>query len=163
MLLLWRVCTAQKMKFSIKNFFSKCNQIRRGYDLWQSLPQTSKCLYLTWKKKNIYRRCRHTCSNWQCIRCIKQFTFNLWNSVFTKSIKAKTGQKMKFSIKDFFSKYDQIRSFVRIFSQLLKKSLMENFIFCAVWMYFFIPWKLESSKTNFNKIFQYRMMVFARQ
>ena len=70
---------------------------------------------------------------------------------------------MKFSIKDFFSKYDQIRSFVRIFSQLLKKSLMENFIFCAVWMYFFIPWKLESSKTNFNKIFQYRMMVFARQ
>ena len=31
-------------------------------------------------------------------------------------------KKMKFSIKDFFSKYDH----------LLKKSLMENFIFCAV-------------------------------
>ena len=29
---------------------------------------------------------------------------------------------MKFSIKDFLSKYDNI----------LKKSLMENFIFCAV-------------------------------
>ena len=36
-------------------------------------------------------------------------------------------KKMKFSIKEFSSKYDQIRS-----SHLLKKSLMENFIFCAV-------------------------------
>ena len=36
---------------------------------------------------------------------------------------------MKFSIKDFFSKCDQIRSKVRILSYLLKKSLMENFIF----------------------------------
>ena len=39
---------------------------------------------------------------------------------------------MKFSIKDFFSKYDQIRIFLQIWSRLLKKSLMENFIFCAV-------------------------------
>ena len=38
---------------------------------------------------------------------------------------------MKFSIRDFFSKYDQIRSFLWIWSHLLKKSLMENFIFCA--------------------------------
>ena len=38
---------------------------------------------------------------------------------------------MKFSIKDFFSKYVQIR-WLRIWSHLLKKSLMENFIFCAV-------------------------------
>ena len=30
---------------------------------------------------------------------------------------------MKFSIKDFFSKCDQIRSFLRIWSHLLKKSL----------------------------------------
>ena len=39
---------------------------------------------------------------------------------------------MKFSIKDFLSKCDQIRSFLRIWSYLLKKSLMKNFIFCAV-------------------------------
>ena len=39
---------------------------------------------------------------------------------------------MEFSIKDFFSKCDQIRSFLRIWSHLLDKSLMENFIFCAV-------------------------------
>ena len=41
-------------------------------------------------------------------------------------------QKMKFPIKDFFSKYDQIRNFLRIWSHLLKRSLMENFIFRAV-------------------------------
>ena len=39
---------------------------------------------------------------------------------------------MKFSIKFFFSKSDQIRKSLRIWSHLLKKSLMENFIFCAV-------------------------------
>ena len=40
--------------------------------------------------------------------------------------------KMKFSIKDFFGKCDQIRKKLRIWSHLLKKSLMKNFIFCAV-------------------------------
>ena len=44
-----------------------------------------------------------------------------------------TAQKTKFYIKHFFSKCEQIRSFLRIWSfGLLKKSLMENFIFCAV-------------------------------
>ena len=40
--------------------------------------------------------------------------------------------KMKFYFKDFFSKCDQIRRFLRLWSHFLKKSLMENFIFCAV-------------------------------
>ena len=43
-----------------------------------------------------------------------------------------TAQNMKFSIKDFFSKCDQIRRFLRIWSHLLKKFLMENIIFYAV-------------------------------
>ena len=38
---------------------------------------------------------------------------------------------MKFSIKDFSSKCDQIRSFLQIWSHLLEKSLMGNFTFCA--------------------------------
>ena len=42
------------------------------------------------------------------------------------------GQKMQLSIKDSFIKCDQIRRKLRIWSHLLKKSLMENFIFCAV-------------------------------
>ena len=36
--------------------------------------------------------------------------------------------KSKFSINNFFSKCDQIRTFLRIWLHLLKKSLMENFI-----------------------------------
>ena len=42
---------------------------------------------------------------------------------------------MKFSIEDFFSKCDQIRRKLRIWSHLLKKPVMENFIFCAVTRY----------------------------
>ena len=46
---------------------------------------------------------------------------------------------MKFSIKDFFSTCEQIHSFLRIWSHLLKKSLIENFIFCAVKVLFLKP------------------------
>ena len=49
-----------------------------------------------------------------------------------------TLHQMKFSIKDFLSKCDQIRRKLQIWSQLLKESLMENFIFCTVkceWSY----------------------------
>ena len=48
---------------------------------------------------------------------------------------------MKFSIKDFFSIWDQIRSLLRIWSHLLKKSLIENFIFCVVHIqYIIVPY-----------------------
>ena len=43
-----------------------------------------------------------------------------------------TAQKMKFSIKGFFSKCDQIHSFLQIQSHLLKKSFIENFLFYSV-------------------------------
>ena len=43
-----------------------------------------------------------------------------------------TAQKMNFSMKDFFSKCHQICRKLWIWSHLLKKSLLENFIFCAV-------------------------------
>ena len=39
---------------------------------------------------------------------------------------------MKYSINDFFRKCYQIRRKLRMWSYLPKKSLMENFIFCAV-------------------------------
>ena len=66
-----------------------------------------------------------------------------------------TAQKMKFSIKDFFSKCEQIRSFLWIWSHLMKKSLMGNFIFCAVIAQNFKPllcetkaWKIRSTETK---------------
>ena len=60
-----------------------------------------------------------------------------------------TGQKMKFSIKDLFSKCDQIHRKLQIRSHLLRKSLMGNFIFCALkWVmtYFF---QEENSKLQY--------------
>ena len=46
--------------------------------------------------------------------------------------KENTVKKLKFSIKDFFSKCDLIHRKLRIWSHLRKKSLMENFSCCAV-------------------------------
>ena len=63
-----------------------------------------------------------------------------------------TAQKMKFSIEDFFSKYDQIRSFLRIWSHLLKKYLMENFIFCAV-IHTFHTSQLQLTRLRFASFF----------
>ena len=46
-------------------------------------------------------------------------------------------KKNEVSIKDFFSKCDQICSFLRIWPHLLKKSVIENFIFlCSVFFCF---------------------------
>ena len=56
----------------------------------------------------------------------QQMTFSV------KDLTSVTAQKIKFSFKDFFSKCDQIRRKLRIWSHLLKKSLMENIIFCAM-------------------------------
>ena len=52
--------------------------------------------------------------------------------IITQTKPTNSAQKMNFSIKDFFSKCDQIRKKLQIWSHLLKKSLMKNFIFCAV-------------------------------
>ena len=41
-------------------------------------------------------------------------------------------QRMKFSIKDFFGKCNQIRRKLRIWSHLLKKFLMKNIVFWSV-------------------------------
>ena len=51
-----------------------------------------------------------------------------------------TVQKMKISIKDLFNKREQIRSFLRICSHFLKKLLMENLIFCAVYILILNPY-----------------------
>ena len=50
-----------------------------------------------------------------------------------------TAHKMKFSIKNFSCKCDQIRRKLRIWSHLVKKSLMENVIFWALYR----PWRVS--------------------
>ena len=91
-----------------------------------------------WKITN-WKKVFHKC---KAIHALKQpktllvcWVNQKFKIVFLKSmvcIAMNTAQKMKFSIKDFFSKCDQIRSKLRICSHLLKKSVIENFIFCAV-------------------------------
>ena len=60
-------------------------------------------------------------------------------------------QKLKFSIKVFFSECDQIRSKLRIWSHIPNKSSMEKFSFCEVLSLFsqnFICWKGFCSNNN---------------
>ena len=65
------------------------------------------------------------------LRAISQF--------FETVTLATTTEKMKFPIKDFFSKCDQIRKKLRIWLHLLKESLTENFIFSGVYPAAILP------------------------
>ena len=71
-------------------------------------------------------------AGWCSLHTVFRFIGILMQSLIVLSM---TAQKMKFSIKDLFSKCDRICSFLGIWSHLLKKSLMKNFIFifCAVY------------------------------
>ena len=66
---------------------------------------------------------------------------------------------MKFSIKDFFSKCDQIRSFLGIWSHVPKKSLMENYLFCAVADSFTFDEEILKEKLNLSFIFNLNLDV----
>ena len=68
--------------------------------------------------------CRKPSSGWSW------FFFFFWLEM--KQWPLNTAQKLKFPLKEFFSKCDQIRRKLRIWLHLLKKSFMVNFIFCAV-------------------------------
>ena len=72
--------------------------------------------------------------NWKEQNCYDKFILNLYRIWFWDFLAPKkiTAPKMKFSIKDFFGKCDQIRRKLWIWSYLLEKSLKENFIFRAV-------------------------------
>ena len=63
--------------------------------------------------------------------CFNMDVYWILHILLFETILISTTQKKKFTIKDFFSNCDQNRSFQRVWSHLLKKSLIENFIFCA--------------------------------
>ena len=58
---------------------------------------------------------------------------------------------MKFSVKNFFRKRDQVRNILRILAYLLKNSLMENFIFYAVCLTLFEKIKHSNVQKNGGK------------
>ena len=76
---------------------------------------------------------------YNCAKClqsskISEVTVSMYSVICADngfiSLTTYTAQKMKFSIKDFFSKCNQIRRKLRIWSHLLKKSLIEFFVQC---------------------------------
>ena len=74
-------------------------------------------------------------------------------------------QKIKFSIKSFFSKCDQIHSFLRIWSHSLTKSWMENFIFVQ-WTWSLESVNLPKYEIDFQRVWlyvYYRSGMFLRQ
>ena len=81
--------------------------------------KTSNSKYHRWWSSNFRRKVMCTSSNIWKYWWRRSEMYNVKN----------TAWKMKFSIKDILSKCDQIRRKLRIRSHLLKKSLMENFIF----------------------------------
>ena len=66
--------------------------------------------------------------------CCFEQNKNCWNISKNSSLTFPIAQKMKFSIKDFFSKCDQVHRKLLIWSLLLNRSLIGIFIFCAVFM-----------------------------
>ena len=88
---------------------------------------------------NLYR--------WATSQKVSVESFKWWKSKFrfaeefiknyNENSDKNIAQKIKFYIKDFFSKCDQICSLLRIWSHLLKKFLTENLIVCAVKGYTF--------------------------
>ena len=79
---------------------------------------------------NLFAPC-HVLGWWQNWPTFEQYYLESCNSKWYINGNF-TAQKMKFSIMDFFSKCDQIRRKLRIWSHLLKKSVIENFVFCTV-------------------------------
>ena len=86
------------------------------------------------------------------------------NAVLTISLDSNckfihTAQKMKFSMKDFFSKCDQIRKKLRIWSHLRKKSLMKNFICCAVSSLAWVATYLEKIVRSITYVFLFSSIM----
>ena len=76
---------------------------------------------------NIFSKaCSVLCHNWCSCKAKITFESLMWKHYINHCTKKEV------FIKDFFRKWDRIRSFLQIRSHFLEIPLMENFIFCAV-------------------------------
>ena len=101
----------------------RCSPTNLLHILRTPFPQnTSARLLLNIRKTILVTTC--------CLKVVWKIPFSIWkvNDLFVLF----TAQKRSFSTRDFFNKCDRIRSF-------LKKSLMENFIFCVVFIAIWVP------------------------
>ena len=111
--------------FKRKNKFQIMLNSNRWFYIWNSRLRPS-----TRPVRSIWFHCTKNGSFPLKISSLLQ----IWSNLLKKS-SLYTTQKVKFSMKDFFSKCDQIRSSLRIWSHLLKKSLIESFIYCTVFTF----------------------------
>ena len=114
---------SHKMKFFIKDVFSKCDQIRSLMRIWSHLLKKSLMEnFIFWTILTVFGNPGYAFVV-LCMGVISFFAISFL-SIFYLNYYF-TAQKKKFSIKDFdfCSKYDQICSFLRIWSHLLKKFL----------------------------------------
>ena len=95
---------------------------RRYWKSWPSILKRMSSLQHVWSAVASIFFC-------VCLRGLKSLQKYCYEAIMCSAIIP----LHKFSIKDFSSKDYQIRRKLRIWSHLLKKSLMENFIFCAVY------------------------------
>ena len=106
---------------SIQNYFDgeEKTNYKIGFLIWNiANPYKLKKITQTWRhciKSNLKSKVYGETGS-VIYKCVY-----LWEAVSQTC--STTAQKMKLSIKDFFSKCDQILSFLRIWSHLLKKSL----------------------------------------
>ena len=77
------------------------------------------CAYCTWSTWRSSQSFKQLAFYFILLKLVSFYIFLICRYLMKK--KKYTVQKMKFSIKDFFSKCDQIRSFLRIWWHLLKK------------------------------------------
>ena len=128
-------CSASICLFNWRNLWAFTNKV-----LFTTLSNKWFLLTLNSHHSNLPDQERPWVNSWAVIQgCfLKKFPWNilltsLWDTFdFTCDWQTLHSTKIKFPIKDFFSKCDQIRRNVPIWSHLIKKPWMENFIFCAV-------------------------------
>ena len=120
-------------------------------------------LYLFWGR--VYTKIGVANISWSNnVRCnqLNHMWHNHWDKYSILCIN--TTQKMKFSTKDFSSKCDQIRRKLRIWSNLMEKSLMENFIFRAVWQAncFNSFWKIKNRQMTLSVCLDKGLLICLR-
>ena len=92
--------------------------------------------------ENIFSLDSEKNTNWasMLLRCYLIFAVSMskLGANYIESMWSITAQKTNFSIKDFLSKCDQMTSFLRTWSHLLKKSLIDSFLNNVFVRYIFI-------------------------
>ena len=103
--------------------------LKRCKDVWKGWRLSLKAKYRGGRPKLFYELAG--LRNFIKFTVLYSLRLQVYVNYSSKKPIKHTVQKRKFSVKDFFSNFDQIHSFLRIWWYLLTKSLMDNFIFCA--------------------------------